>query len=100
MTARILQPSWENTMNTQRVHFMVLVHAVVLGLCLQLLILGTAAAGTLTVMSLADSGPGSLRAAIGAANATPGADLIKFAHGLTGTIPLASELSITDDLTI
>src|SRR5215468_4883251 len=55
---------------------------------------------TFTVMNLADSGPGSLRAAITSANTTPGADVIQFAPGLKGTIPLASELSVTDALTI
>jgi hypothetical protein len=58
---------------------------------------------TFSVTNLADSGPGSLRAAITAANANPGADLIRFAGGLTGTISLTSasgELSVTDDLTI
>jgi hypothetical protein len=55
---------------------------------------------TFTVTNLADSGTGSLRQAILDANANPGADLIKFAGGLHGTIPLASELSITDALTI
>src|SRR5437867_3971119 len=53
-----------------------------------------------TVTNLFDSGPGSLRAAVDAANITSGADVIKFAGGLKGTIPLASVLSITDDLTI
>src|SRR5262245_28485053 len=55
---------------------------------------------TLTVVNLLDAGPGSLRAAIAAANIAPGADTIKFAGGLKGSINLASELSITDDLTI
>src|SRR5262245_35945839 len=55
---------------------------------------------TFTVMNLNDSGPGSLRAAVTSANTTPGADILQFAPGLKGTIPLASELSITDDLTI
>src|SRR5262245_35124023 len=55
---------------------------------------------TFTVTTLADDGPGSLRAAITAANANPGADAIRFAGGLKGTITLASELNITDDLTI
>src|SRR5438552_195513 len=56
-----------------------------------------------TVTNLADSGSGSLRAAIEAANTNPGADVIKFAGGLKGTIILSStngELSVTDDLTI
>ncbi|HVS39628.1 MAG TPA: hypothetical protein VMS17_28990 [Gemmataceae bacterium] len=56
---------------------------------------------TFTVTNLADSGPGSLRAAITAANAHPGADAIDFAHGLHGTIGLTSgQLSITDNLSI
>src|SRR4029077_12449909 len=50
--------------------------------------------------NLLDSDPGSLRAAVDAANINPGADLIKFAGRLHGTITLGSELSITDDLTI
>ena len=56
---------------------------------------------TFTVGNLADSGSGSLRAAIAAANTNPGADVIDFAHGLRGTVALTSgELSITDDLEI
>ena len=56
---------------------------------------------TFTVRNLADSGPGSLRAAITAANTNPGADLIGFAPGLRGTVALTSgELGITDDLRI
>jgi len=55
---------------------------------------------TFTVLNLLDSGPDSLRAAVADANANPGADLIRFAGGLHGTITLGSELSITDDLTI
>ena len=55
---------------------------------------------TFTVQNLNDSGPGSLRAAITAANAYPNADEIEFANGLTGTITLSSQLSITEDLTI
>jgi len=55
-----------------------------------------------TVTSAADSGPGSLREAIAAANASPGADQINFNID-TGpqTIALASRLpTITDQLTI
>lgn len=53
------------------------------------------------VQNLSDAGPGSLRAAISAANANPGADEIDFAPGLGGTIHLASgSLSITDTVTI
>src|SRR5260370_145934 len=56
---------------------------------------------TFTVLNLADSGAGSLRQAVLDANAQPGADVIRFAHGLHGTITLTSgQLSITDDLTI
>jgi hypothetical protein len=56
---------------------------------------------TFTVLNLADSGAGSLRQAVLAANATPGADTVAFAAGLTGTVTLSSgEMSITDDLTI
>ncbi|QDT30334.1 putative outer membrane protein PmpI precursor [Gimesia panareensis] len=56
---------------------------------------------TFTVVNTDDSGEGSLRAAIEAANAQAGADEITFAAALKGqTIELASELQITDDLTI
>ncbi len=56
---------------------------------------------TFTVHNLADSGAGSLRAAVTAANASPGADVIDFAPGLRGTILLTGgELGITDDLRI
>ena len=55
---------------------------------------------TLTVVNLLDSGPGSLRDAVATANSSPGADTIKFASGLKGTIALSSELAITDDVTI
>jgi hypothetical protein len=55
---------------------------------------------TVTVTNLLDSGPGSLRAAIDAANAAPGADTIDFAGGLQGTVGLASQLDVTQDLTI
>jgi hypothetical protein len=57
---------------------------------------------TFTVLNLADSGVGSLRAAIADANANPGADLIRFAAAARdGTITLTSgQLSITDDLQI
>ncbi len=56
---------------------------------------------TFTVLNLSDSGPGSLRAEITAANANPGADVIAFAHGVTGAIALTSgELSIADSVKI
>src|SRR5262249_54026238 len=55
---------------------------------------------TFTVLNLNNAGPDSLPAAISAATATPGHDVIRFANGLQGTINLASQLSITDSLTI
>jgi hypothetical protein len=55
---------------------------------------------TLTVMNLNDSGSGSLRAAIIAANAHSG-DTIQFANGLHGTLTLTSgELPIIANVTI
>jgi hypothetical protein len=58
-------------------------------------------AATFTVVNLADSGPGSLRQAVLDANASPGANTVTFADGLTGTIVLTSgQMSITSDLTI
>src|SRR5215471_712143 len=53
-----------------------------------------------TVTNLLDAGPGSLRAAIDAANAAPGADVIEFAGGLKGNVSLTSQLGITEDLTV
>jgi hypothetical protein len=50
---------------------------------------------TFTVTSLADSGTGTLRAGVAS-----GADTIRFAPGLHGTIPLTSEIAITSTLTI
>ena len=47
---------------------------------------------TLTVTNLNDSGAGSLREAINAANANSDADTIVFASGLQGTIALSSAL--------
>lgn len=54
-----------------------------------------------TVVNLNDSGAGSLREAVAAANAHAGADLIRFQGGLAGTIALTSgQMEITGDLTI
>jgi hypothetical protein len=54
---------------------------------------------TFTVTNLLDTGPGTLRAAVSAANANPGADVINFAT--TGTIALTSgQLDVTDSLDI
>ena len=56
---------------------------------------------TVTVLNLADSGPGSLRQAVLDANANPGADAIGFADGLSGSIVLTGgQLSIAGDLHI
>lgn len=57
---------------------------------------------TFTVGNLSDSGPGSLRAAVAAANTTPGADIIRFAPAARdGTIALTTgELLVTDHLRI
>ena len=54
-------------------------------------------ATTFTVTNTNDSGPGSLRAAIEAANANAGADEIVFADGVSGTITLSSTLSKVTD---
>ncbi len=60
-----------------------------------------ACAETNLVTNTNDSGPGSLRQAILAANACPGQNTIEFAPSAYGTITLTTgELAITDDLTI
>ena len=54
---------------------------------------------TFTVTNLLDGGPGSLRGAVAAANASPGLDAIDFA--VTGTIALTTgQLDIADALTV
>src|SRR5262245_27350902 len=56
---------------------------------------------TFTVLNLDDDGPGSLRQAISDARTAPGADVIEFQAGLSGTIGLTSgPLSIADDVTV
>lgn len=52
------------------------------------------------VINLNDSGPGSLRDAISQANANAGPDVITFLKGLTGVLPVSSQLSISDTLTV
>jgi parallel beta-helix repeat protein len=56
---------------------------------------------TFTVTNLNDSGGGSLRQAILAANAAPGVDTITFKPGLSGTITLTTgEMAISDSAII
>src|SRR5262249_34690476 len=53
------------------------------------------------VTTLADAGPGSLRDAVARANAHPGADVVVFDEGLTGTIALTGgQFDVADDLKI
>jgi predicted outer membrane repeat protein len=59
-----------------------------------------AGAATFTVTNLNDSGAGSLRDAIAQANAAAGADTVEFQANLAGTIPLASEIVVTDTLSL
>src|ERR1700712_5395362 len=58
------------------------------------------AANTYMVTNLNDSGAGSLRAAISSANGLVGAEIIDFTQGLSGTINVASLMTISDDVTI
>jgi MYXO-CTERM domain-containing protein len=72
--------------------------AIALGLGLSA---STARAATFEVTTLADSGAGSLRAAIEAANAAAGADVITFQSSVTGTITLTSgQLEIDDSVVV
>ena len=60
-----------------------------------------ASADTFFVTNLADTGPGTLRAAVESANSTSGPDVIRFKNRLKGTIKLTSgQIDITDQLTI
>lgn len=52
------------------------------------------------VTSILDVGPGTLRGAIVAANANPGADTVSFHPALNGTIQLNSSIYVSDALTI
>ncbi|MCI0357488.1 MAG: hypothetical protein L0211_03260, partial [Planctomycetaceae bacterium] len=56
---------------------------------------------TFTVLNLNDSGFGSLRRAVLLANLIPGADVIQFTPGLSGTITLTTgQLTVVGDVTI
>ena len=59
-----------------------------------------ASAAQFTVTNKSDSGAGSLRDAVAQANAAAGPDTIVFATSVAGTIPLTSEIPITDSVTI
>jgi hypothetical protein len=73
----------------------------VLGVAAACLPAQAAVAATLWVTQLGSSGPGSLRAAVEAANARPGPDRIGFARGLAGSVAVAGEpLTIRDALEI
>jgi hypothetical protein len=70
-------------------------------LSLTVITLPTLSAATFTVSSTADSGPGSLRAAVAAAQTSSGPNLIQFAHGVRGSIVLTSgAIAISQSLTI
>lgn len=96
-------------MNSNEFRFDRLVHEIdfraVRGLvmlaCLVLMSLPTAAAATFTVSSTADNGPGSLRAAVAAAQQAPGPNSIEFDRHVRGTIVLTSgAITISQSLTI
>jgi hypothetical protein len=58
-------------------------------------------AATFTVTNTNDAGPGSLRAAIVAANANPGPDIVSFGSQATGVIELTSgSLNVTEQVQI
>ncbi len=73
---------------------------VLLSLVFSLLPICHARAATFIVTTLADSGGGSLRAAVNSANVLPGSDTIRFQAGLQGTILLSSEILISDSVSI
>lgn len=74
--------------------------ALALGTAGAVLVAQPAAAVEIPVTTLADDGPGSLRAAIVEANGAAGEDVIVFDDGLTGTITLESTIVIEEGLSI
>jgi len=78
-----------------------LAHVAVAGVGVALVTATPAAALDFTVTTLDDGGPGSLRAQVGQAESTPGADRILFESGLSGSIVLTEgEIGISHDLQI
>ncbi len=71
-----------------------------LALCLPALVPTQARAATLTVTSAADSGAGTLRAAITTANADGGDDTIVFAGGVTSITLTSGELDVIAPMTV
>lgn len=61
---------------------------------------GPASAAQIEVTDLGDSGPGTLRAAVDAANLTPGTDTVTFQTGLTGTILVGDTIDINRPISI
>jgi len=75
------------------------VRATILAMCI--VFSGVLGAQTITVTTLNDSGPGSLREAITQTNAVAGTGTINFGSGVTGTILLQSSLpQVTEHVTI
>jgi hypothetical protein len=86
---------WPREMNFRAVR------ALVMLTCLVVMALPTASAATFTVSSTADSGPGSLRATVAAAQTSSGPNLIQFARGVRGAIVLTSgAITINQSLTM
>lgn len=77
-------------------------HLSTLATCIGLALAGHAAAGPSLVVtrSADDEDPGSLRSAINAANAQPGADVITFTDGVGPIVLNGTDLPITESLSI
>jgi Ca2+-binding RTX toxin-like protein len=72
-------------------------HVLALTLLAALAAPAAAPADTFTVSTLADSGKGSLRAAVAEANDQVGSDRVLIKSDLAGSIPLASEIDVADE---